>query len=138
MTFIGCRARIIEVSNDVLYIVTRRQGSLSSSYCQKERELEIRAEAAFHAMKLLRQYDIMCLERMPFDSFLLKLLRKDKRLFNYYYKRKITEIYPSKRVALNRIKIKKGWFLNFILYLYVHLYACVICCIPFKFIEKQP
>ena len=115
MAFIGCYARIIEVSSEVLYIITRRQGSLTSSFCQKKGELEIRAEVCFRVMKLLKQYDNLCVEHMPFKKYMQMLLKRNKKLYRYYFYR-IDSIYPSKFAAL--IDIGKNTSLKFKAYLY--------------------
>ena len=115
--FIGCHARKIEVSSEVLYIVTRRQESLTSSFCKKNGELKIRADVCFRASKLLRQYDNQCVEHMPFKRFKQMMLKRNKKLYRYYFY-KIDSIYPSKYAAI--IDVGKNTSLKFKVYLYLY------------------
>ena len=120
MTYIGCCARTVEVSSEVLYILTRRKGSLTSSFCQKEGELEIRAEVSFRVTKLLRQYDILCIDHIPFKRFMQKLLKKNRKMFKYYFYR-IDSIYPSKYAAIKDLGKNTSLKFRIFLYLYTSL-----------------
>lgn len=117
--FIGCHAKTIEVSSEVLYVVTLRQGSLTSSFCKKKGELEIRAEVCFRVTKLLRQHDNLDLfvSNMPFRRYMQLLLRSNRKLFSYYFHR-IDSIYPSRRAAL--IDIGENTSLKFKLFLFFY------------------
>ena len=114
---IGCYARKIEVSNEVLYVVTRRQDSLTSSFCKKKGELEIRADVCFRASMLLKQYDNQCVEHMPFKKFMQIMLKRNRKLFRYYFYR-IESIYPSKYAAI--VDIGKDTSLKFKVFLYFY------------------
>ena len=116
MASIGCLARTIEVSSEILYVATRRQESLTSSFCKKKGELEIRAEICFRVTKLFRQYNLD-IEHMPFKRYMQILLKRNKKLYNYYFYR-IDSIYPSKHVAL--IDIGKNTSLKFKAYLFFY------------------
>ena len=122
IVFIGCHARKIEVSCEVLYIVTRRQESLTSSFCQKKGELEIRADVCFRVTKLLRQYDNQCMEHMPFKRYMQMMLKRNRKLYRYYFYR-IESIYPSKYAAI--VDIGKDTSLKFKVFLY--FYSSILC-----------
>ena len=123
---VGCCANCIKVINTPLYVVTWRPGSLTSLFCSKPGELAIRTEVTFQRHKYLNQNNFV-FDEMPFDNYLIRLLGKDKRLFNYYFKRKVKEIYPSRRAAY--IVMTKGRGLKFKVKLLV--YILIIYCIPF-------
>lgn len=117
MASIGCYARIIEVSSEMLYIVTLRQGSLTSSYCQKNGELAIRAEVSFRVEKMFKQLGIDIEQQRPFKWFLFKMLHQDRDLFRYYFYR-LPEIYPSIPTAIRSLCSGKGIRFTLKLYLY--------------------
>ena len=119
MTFVGCRAKNIVVSCEVLYIVTLRQGSLTNSFCQKEGELEKRADVSFRVTKLLNQFN-MRREVLPLEWYLCELLKKNRVQFKYYFWR-LNEIYPSKRVALKLIGKDRSIIFKVYLYTYSFL-----------------
>lgn len=118
--FIGCYARKIEVSSKILYIVTRRQGSLTSSFCQKNEELEIRAEVSFRVMKLLRKYDKLWIDEVPFKKYMQMMLKKNRKLFKYYFY-KIDSVYPSKYAAIKDLGKSTSLQFKMFLYLYTSL-----------------
>ncbi len=114
---IGCLAKKIEVSNEVLYVVTRRQGSLTSSFCEKKGELEIRSEICFRSMKLLKQYDYLWMDDIPFKQYMRLMLKRNRKLFNYYFFR-LDSIYPSTYSAI--MDIGDNTSSKFKLYLYMY------------------
>ena len=120
IAFVGCYAKKIEVSSEILYIATLRQGSLTSSFCKKEGELEIRAEVYFRVMKLLRQYDNLCEDKIFFKFYMRKLLIRNRKLYRYYFYR-IDSIYPSKYAALKDIGKNKSLKFKMFLYFYSSL-----------------
>ena len=99
MTSIGCYAKKIEVCKDVLYLITTRQGSLTSDFCKKEGELAIRANVCFRTTKLLNQFN-MYRETTPFSWFLYELFKSDRKLFMFYFSR-LCEIYPTTLSEIN-------------------------------------
>lgn len=117
MASIGCLARIIEVSSVILYVVTRRQDSLTSSFCQKEGELTIRAEVCFRVEKMFMQFGGNLEQQIPLKWYLNRMLSQDRKLFRYYFFR-LPEIYPSIPAAIQSLCSGKGMKFTIKLYLY--------------------
>ena len=90
---VGLNAKNIKADDRVVYVVTRRYGSLTSGNPNKPHEIETRAEVNFRVQKLLRQHHIV-LKPMPFRTDMLVMLKYDRALYRKYLKR-ICEIYPS-------------------------------------------
>ena len=90
---VGLNAKKIKADSRVVYVVTRRDGSLTSGNPNKPHEIETRAEVNFRVQKLLRQHHIV-LKPMPFRTDMLVMLKYDRVLYRKYLKR-ICEIYPS-------------------------------------------
>lgn len=103
---VGINAKKIEVVDKDLYVITYRQGSLTSSFCQSLDELITRAEAVYRVQKLLISHQIV-ISPMPMRRYLLKLLGRDRNQFKKYY-REIEEIYPSKAAAVSDICMGMG------------------------------
>ena len=99
MASVGCYARKIEVSREVLYNATLRQGSLTSSFCQKKGELAIRAEVCFRVEKMFMQFGGNLEQQTPLKKYLNRMLSQDRKLFRYYFFR-LPEIYPSLWAAI--------------------------------------
>ena len=97
---IGYYAKVIEVVNRVLYVVTQCSNSLTDNFGSKPGELAIRAEVAFRCDKFMFRNGFSRERRTPF--FLLKMLNHDRRLFKTFFF-KLDEIYPSKLSALRDI-----------------------------------
>ena len=112
---IGYYARIIQVVNRVLYVVTYRPNSQTYHFCLKPNELRLRAEAAFRMDKFMLQNDFCREHRLKI--FLVKMLTHDRRLFKYYFY-KLEEIYPSKLSALRDISRNKPIRFKVKFYLY--------------------
>lgn len=117
MASIGCYARIIEASSEILYIVTLRQGSLTSSFCKKKGELAIRAEACFRVEKMFKQSGADLEQQIPLKEYLNRMLHQDRDLFRYYFYR-LPEIYPSIPTAIRSLCSGKGIRFTIKLYLY--------------------
>ena len=118
-TYVGCYAKKIKAVDNILYIVTFREGSMTARICSKPDELRIRADAAFRSDRFLLQHDL-CQKRQT-ASNLIRMLSKDRDLFKFYFTR-LDEIYPSKIAALK--DISKGRPLRFKVKLY--LYSFII------------
>lgn len=120
----GCHAKSIRVENDYLYNYTSRDGSLTSSFAQKEGELEIRAEAAFEASKVMKQTGYR-LHYMPMTYFLFRLFHENKQLFKAYLKQ-ASQVYSSRWEAITQVRwmetgiLKKAW-------VYVYSLFCLVC-----------
>lgn len=95
---VGCYAKSIDVSEEVLYYKTYRPGSLATGFCSKPDELRIRTEVAFRTDRFLFQHGL-CRERENTVYLLLMLLKQDKPLFFHYFNR-LDEIYPSRYAAI--------------------------------------
>ena len=112
---IGYYARIIQVVNRVLYVVTYRPNSQTYHFCLKPNELRLRTEAAFRMDKFMLRNGFCRERRTPF--FLLKMLTHDRRLYKFYFF-KLDEIYPSKWSALRDISKGKSRRFKIKFYLY--------------------
>jgi glycosyltransferase involved in cell wall biosynthesis len=114
--YVGYYAKTIEAVDTVLYVVTSREGSMTSNFCSQPDELRIRADVAFRYDCFLLQHD-MCHQRLT-ASYLKKMLSKDRKLFKYYFYTRLNEIYPSKIAALKDISKGRSFGYKVILYLY--------------------
>ena len=103
----GYYARKIEVVDTILYVYTRRKESLSGTFCSKPGELAVRADVSFRIQKQLKNLQIDFDFPHSFSWYLLKLLKQDKLLFRYYWRR-VDEAYPSKYVAFQILSKGKG------------------------------
>ena len=90
----GYYAKRVDMSDQVLYIYTFREDSLSGTFCLKPNELKIRAEVSFRVEKLFKQWNVGIEQQYPFKKYLYKLLSQDRALFRYFFYN-LTEIYPS-------------------------------------------
>lgn len=94
----GCYAETIEASDEVLYVKTQRDGSLSDRFCRKPGELELRAEVAMRLDKFLMQHNMSRQKKIKF--YLYKMLSLDRSLFMKYYSHRLEEVYPSRWAAV--------------------------------------
>ena len=113
----GYYAKSVEVSNQVLYIYTFREDSLSGTFCVKPNELRVRAAVSFRVEKLFKQWNVGIEQHDPFKVYLYKMLSRDRALFRYYFF-KLTEIYPSMHDAL--CDLCKGMGARFKVKLYLY------------------
>ena len=113
----GYYAKDVDVSNQVLYIYTFREDSLSGTFCSKPNELIIRAEVSFRVEKLFKQWNVGIEQQYPFKKYLYKMLGQDRALFRYYFY-KLTEIYPSMFAAFRDLCKGKRALFKFKLFLY--------------------
>ena len=120
----GCHAKSIKVENDYLYNYTSREGSLSSNFAQKEGELEIRAEAAFEASKVMKQTGFR-LHYMPMTYFLYRLFHENKKLFKAYLKQ-APQAYSSRWEAITQVRWMETGILNKA-WVYVYSLFCLAC-----------
>ena len=116
---VGVNAKEIKADRRVVYVVTRRDGSLTSGGPNKPHEIETRAEVNFRVQKLLRQHHIV-LKPMPFRTDMLVMLKYDRVLYRKYLKR-ICEIYPSTIVGLKDICMGLKFHLKILVYCYSFL-----------------
>lgn len=113
---VGLNAKEIKAVSRVVYVVTRRDGSLTSGNPNKPHEIETRAEVNFRVQKLLRQHHIV-LKPMPFRTDMLVMLKYDRALYRKYLK-KICEIYPSTIDGLKDICMGLKFHLKILVYCY--------------------
>lgn len=103
----GYYAQIIEATGTVLYIYTKRSGTLTESYNNKPGELAIRADVVFRIQKMFKELKIDIDLQRPFRWYLMKLLERNRPLFQHYWKR-VDEIYPSKYAAFQILSKDKS------------------------------
>ena len=115
-TYVGCYAKKIKAVDNILYIVTFRESSMTARICSKPDELRIRADAAFRSDRFLLQHDLC--QKRHVAYYMKKMLIQDRRLFKYYFF-KLDEIYPSKLSALNDIRKGQNLLYQVVLYVYV-------------------
>lgn len=113
----GYYAGEIAASNQILYIYTTREGSLTCGYCKKPDELRTRADVAFRVEKLFQQWKVGIEQEEPFRFHLYRMLGQDRALFRYYFY-KLPEIYPSMHDAL--CDLCKGQGIRFKVKLYLY------------------
>ena len=116
---VGLNAKAIKADSRVVYVVTRRDGSLTSGGPDKPHEIEIRAEVNFRVQKLLRKHHIM-LKPMPFRTDMIVMLKYDRPLYRQYLKR-IGEIYPSTIDGLKDICMGLKFHKKILVYCYSFL-----------------
>ena len=113
--YVGCYAKKIEAIDMVLYVVTSREGSLTSEYGKKADDLIIKADVYFRSDVFLFRNGL-CKER-GVRYLLLRMINQDRGLFKHYFF-KLNEIYPSKWSALRDISRNKSWRFKIKFYLY--------------------
>lgn len=84
-TLVGCIANRIGVREKSFYVVTEREGSLTSHFCQKEGELEIRASVFFKSQQIVREFNFPLYEESA-ARFLRRLFYGNRHLFKYFFK----------------------------------------------------
>lgn len=95
----GYYAREVKATDEILYIYTMREGSLTEAFGAKPDELAVRAEVSFRVQKMFKELHVDIDQQRPFKWFLMKSLGHNRPLFRYYWER-IGEAYPSRYVAL--------------------------------------
>ena len=127
----GYYARKIVATNSILYIYTTRSDSLTSSFGQKPGELEIRADVSFRIYKFLKELHINQKQETPLEWYLIELLKKNRVLFQYYWRR-VSEVYPSRYSAI--MSLCKGKGRKFMVKL--ALYSAWIWLRPLSYFKK--
>ena len=97
-TLTGCKANKIAARDACYYVCTERAGSLTSNFCKKEGELEIRSSAFFRAQQLVKDNGYSVDERLAI-RFLQRLFVKNRSLFIRFFK-SIQELSGKSRVEL--------------------------------------
>lgn len=114
----GINARNIKVAEEILYVYVDRKDSLTANFGSKKEELAIRAEVSFRVEKLFKKNNICIGQHRPFSWYLCQMLKKNRKLFKYYYNR-FDEIYPSKQIAFSKITEGRSVFLKVLIYAYL-------------------
>lgn len=114
----GINARNIKVAEEILYVYVDRKDSLTANFGSKKEELAIRAEVSFRVEKLFKKNNICIGQHRPFSWYLCQMLKKNRKLFKYYYDR-FDEIYPSKQIAFSKITEGRSVFLKVLIYAYL-------------------
>lgn len=120
----GINARNIKVAEEVLYVYVDRKDSLTANFGRKKKELAIRAEVSFRVEKLFKKNNISIGQHRPFSWYLCQMLKRDRKLFKYYFDR-LDEIYPSKQIAFSKITEGRSVFLKVLIYAYLSV-LCMI------------
>lgn len=120
----GINARNIKVAEEVLYVYVDRKDSLTAYFGRKKKELAIRAEVSFRVEKLFKKNNISIGQHRPFSWYLCQMLKRDRKLFKYYFDR-LDEIYPSKQIAFSKITEGRSVFLKVLIYAYLSV-LCMI------------
>ena len=94
----GCRAKRIAARDISFYVVTEREGSLTSAFCQKEGELAIRTSVFFNAQRIVRSYGFPMDDRLAF-RLMQRLFVEDRHQFKVYFKT-LTELSGNSRIKL--------------------------------------
>ena len=120
-TLTGCKANKITARDACYYVFTERTGSLTSNFCKKEGELEIRSSAFFRAQQVVKASGYPADERL-IVRFLQRLFDGNRSLFMSYFKAAL-KISDQSRVALiNRVfeshsffsRVKRGVYVFFV------------------------
>ena len=80
-----CKAAHIRVCDEILYTYTTRQNSLTSNFCQKEGELEIRLCEAVKTQNIFLSNHYKP-SYLPVVFLLVQAYRSDKKLFRKYFR----------------------------------------------------
>ena len=122
------KAHSVRIVDTVLYLVTEREGSLTSQSRRKPGEMAIRANAALEAQKIANGQGFHRL-LFPLPHYLYKMYYHDRPLFHAFFRR-IPEVYPSywepmkMMVGFEKGILRKGLLLVFLLSTYLRTKAC--------------
>lgn len=122
------KAHSVRIVDTVLYLVTEREGSLTSKGRRKPGEMAIRANAALEAQKIANGQGFHRL-LFPLPHYLYKMYYYDRPLFHTFFRR-IPEVYPSfwepmkKMVGLEKGILRKSLLLVYLLSTYLGTRAC--------------
>ena len=115
---IGYYAGTIKAVDKVLYVLTSRPDSLTALHEYSPDCLRQRTEVLFRCDKFMYQHGFY--RDLMSKSYLLKMLKQDRKLFKYYFF-KLDEIYPSKLLALRDISKNHSLKVKILLYIYSFL-----------------
>lgn len=84
-TLTGCKAKTITARDKSYYVITERTGSLTSEFCQKEGELEIRSSIFLRAQQIVKENGYPIDERLAI-RFMRRLFGRDRGQFSHFFK----------------------------------------------------
>ena len=99
---VGCEADTIAVRDNCFYVVTEREGSLTSSFCQKEGELAIRASVFFRSQRIIQSHGYPIDESLAY-RYMQRLLVTDRNLFKEYFSTLMELTGYSRRNLIRRL-----------------------------------
>lgn len=105
---VGCEADRIAVRDSSFYVVTEREGSLTSRFCQKEGELAIRASVFFRAQKYIKSYGYPIDERLAF-RYMRRLFIADRNQYKEYFRTLLELSGSSRKHLVDGIFESNGW-----------------------------
>ena len=113
----GSKAQLVQVVDQVLYVVTEREGSLTSMNRRKPGEMAVRADAALRAQKIAQDcgyHNVL----FPLTHYLYKMYYHDRPLFREFFRR-IPEVYPSYWIPMKTMaRYERGLLRKGLLYTY--------------------
>ena len=98
----GCLAKRILPVNKSLYVLTEREGSLSSSFCQKLGEAEMRTRVALNAYKTIKEYGYSYEFNYQMFIRILVYNKEFKVLRRFYHN--IEDYHIGKKIILNIVR----------------------------------
>lgn len=101
-TMTGCMARKIVARDKGYYVITERTGSLTSRFCQKEGELEIRSSAFLRAQQIVKENGYPVDERLAI-CFMRLLFKRDRSQFILFFKAVLKMSEQSRFALINRV-----------------------------------
>ena len=120
-TLTGCKAKEVAARDTCYYVCTERPGSLTSNFCKKEGELEIRSSAFFRAQQVVKDSGFPVDERL-IARFLKRLFDGNRSLFMPYFKAALKISEQSRLGLINRVfeshsffsRVKRGAYVFFV------------------------
>lgn len=120
-TLTGCKAKKIAARDACYYVCTERTGSLTSNFCKKEGELEIRSSAFIRAQRVVKKSGYPVDERL-IVRFLQRLFDGNRSLFKPYFKAALNLSEQSRVGLINKVfeshsffsRVKRGAYVFFV------------------------
>ena len=102
-TLTGCKANRIAVRERVVYVTTERAiGSLTSNFCQKEGELEVRSSVFLRAQQVVRDSGFPIDERLSV-YYLQRLFSRNRDQFKQFFKAILRMSEKSRITLIDRV-----------------------------------
>ena len=97
---VGCEAERIVARDNSFYSVTKRKGSLTSDFCQKEGELATRISAIFRLQDTIKSHGFPIDEELVF-RYMQRLFGANRNLFKEYF-----------RVLMKHFGLSRGYLID--------------------------